>query len=169
MTADPLISLPREATRRLWWLLFLATGLLAVGVNLPMLTISQFIVMETSFSVVSGIYQLLLNGQILLFLLVALFSLVLPVLKIVALFRILRVKHGNPVVVSRYLHLMHEYGRWSMLDVLVVAVLIVAVKLGTIASIEIHIGLYVFAAAVLLIMYVTNRVVRLTADATKRV
>lgn len=106
--------------------------------------------METSFSVISGIYQLLLNGQI------------LPVLKIVVLFRILSLKHGDPVAISRYLRLMHEYGRWSMLDVLVVAVLIVAVKLGTIASVEIHFGLYVFAAAVLLIMFITNRVVNLT-------
>ena len=162
MSEDPLISLPQETARRLWWLLLLATLLLAVGVNFPMLTISQFIVMKTSFSVVSGIYQLLVNGQILLFILVALFSLVLPVLKIVVLFRILSVKHGNPMVISRYLRLMHEYGRWSMLDVLVVAVLIVAVKLGTIASIEIHFGLYVFAAAVLLIMYITNRVVNMT-------
>jgi paraquat-inducible protein A len=162
MTQAPQISLPQDAARRLWWLLLLATILLAVGVNFPMLTISQFFVMETSFSVISGIYQLLLNGQILLFILVALFSLILPVLKIVVLFRILSVKHGDPVAISRYLRLMHEYGRWSMLDVLVVAVLIVAVKLGTIASIEIHFGLYVFAAAVLLIMYITNRVVSLS-------
>jgi len=154
--------LPQRTARRLWWLLVLATVLLVVGINFPMLTISQFIVMKTSFSVMSGIYQLLLNGQILLFLLVALFSLVLPVLKIFVLFRILSVKHGNPVVIGSYLRLMHEYGRWSMLDVLVVAVLIVAVKLGTVASIEIHFGLYVFAAAVLLIMYITNRVVNLS-------
>jgi paraquat-inducible protein A len=167
MTKAPLISLPQGSARRLWWLLLLATLLLVVGVNFPILTISQFIVMETSFSVVSGIYQLLINGQILLFLLVALFSLVLPVLKILVLFRILSVRHGNPVVIGRYLRLMHEYGRWSMLDVLVVAVLIVAVKLGTIASIEIHFGLYVFAAAVLLIMYITNRVVSLTEKATR--
>ena len=167
MTVDPLNSLPQQTTRRLWWLLLLATGLLAAGVNTPMLTISQFIVMKTSFSVVSGIYQLLINGQILLFLLVALFSLVLPVFKIFLLFRILSVKHGNPIVIGRYLHLMHEYGRWSMLDVLVVAVLIVAVKLGTVASIEIHFGLYVFAAAVLLIMYITNRVVKLSDSSQK--
>jgi paraquat-inducible protein A len=155
--------------RWLWWLLVLATVLLAIGVNYPMLTISQFIVMKTSFSVVSGIYQLLVNGQILLFLVVALFSLVLPILKIFMLFRVLSVKHGNPLIISRYLHLMHEYGRWSMLDVLVVAVLIVAVKLGTVASVEIHFGLYVFGASVLLIMYITNRVVNLTAGAKNHI
>ncbi len=57
---------------------------------------------------------------------------------------------------KRYLHLMHEYGRWAMLDVMVVAILIVTVKLGAIASIKVHIGLYVFGAAVLLIMLVTH-------------
>lgn len=57
---------------------------------------------------------------------------------------------------------MHEYGRWAMLDVMVVAVLIVAVKLGAIVSVEIHYGLFVFGAAVLLIMLVTRRVVHLT-------
>ena len=57
---------------------------------------------------------------------------------------------------------MHLYGKWSMLDVFVVAVLVVAVKLGTLASVEMRYGLYFFSAAVLLTMFVTARVVRLT-------
>ena len=64
--------------------------------------------------------------------------------------------------VKRYLHLMHEYGRWAMLDVMVVAILIVTVKLGALASVEVHVGFYVFAAAVLLIMFITHRVIRLS-------
>ena len=62
---------------------------------------------------------------------------------------------------KRYLHLMHDYGRWAMLDVMVVAVLIVTVKLGAIASIKVHLGLYVFGAAALLIMLITHKVVHL--------
>ena len=58
---------------------------------------------------------------------------------------------------------MHEYGRWAMLDVMVVAVLIVTVKLGALASIEIHPGLYIFGTAVLLIMFATQQVVSLLA------
>jgi len=45
-----------------------------------------------------------------------------------------------------------------MLDVFVVALLIVTVKLEAIASIEIHSGLYVFGAAVLLIMLITHQI-----------
>lgn len=56
---------------------------------------------------------------------------------------------------------MHDYGRWAMLDVMVVAILIVTVKLGAIASIQVHSGLYVFGLAVLLIMFITHQVVNM--------
>ena len=58
---------------------------------------------------------------------------------------------------------MHLFGKWSMLDVFVVAVLVVTVKLGAIASVEARYGLYAFTVAVFLTMYVTARVVRLTS------
>jgi paraquat-inducible protein A len=57
---------------------------------------------------------------------------------------------------------MHLYGKWSMLDVFVVAVLVVAVKLGAIADVEMRFGLYAFAASVLLTMFITARIVALT-------
>lgn len=67
---------------------------------------------------------------------------------------------------KRMLNLMHEYGRWAMLDVLVVAVLVVMVKLGAFASIQVHPGLYLFAAAVLMIMLLTGVVVKLHEQLT---
>lgn len=155
-------TLTAPEARRLRWLLVLSSVLLAIGLVTPMLTISQFIFISNSFSVVSGTYQLFKNGQYLLFLLIAGFSILLPLLKLLLLFKL-----SSPTIVSgpatqRYLRLMHDYGRWAMLDVLVVAILVVTVKLGAIASIEVHYGLYTFGAAVLLIMLVTNRIAKLT-------
>jgi paraquat-inducible protein A len=49
-----------------------------------------------------------------------------------------------------------------MLDVFIVAILVVTVKLGAIASVEARYGIYLFTVAVLLTMYVTSRVVNLT-------
>jgi paraquat-inducible protein A len=163
-TTEEVLQLPPSAARRLWWLLVLASLLLAVGLTAPILTISQFILIKDSFSVVSGVYELLKNGNLLLFVVVAGFSIVLPLLKIWVLFRLLRNNGTDSPAMARYLHLMHDYGRWSMLDVLVVAVLVVVVKLGTIASIEIHYGLSVFGAAVLLIMFITHRLVKLMGN-----
>ena len=81
--------------------------------------------------------------------------------KIILLFNLLHPNTTEPARRKKLLHLMHEYGRWAMLDVMVVAVLIVTVKLGALASIEIHPGLYIFGLAVLLIMYITQQVVSL--------
>ncbi len=156
--------LPHRQAELLWWLLVLASILLAIGLVSPMLTLTRFVFFEDSFSVLSGIVELFKTGRYGLFVIIALFSIVLPVLKIAVLFRLVGNQAESPQQVKRYLHLMHEYGRWSMLDVLVVAILIVTVKLGAIASIEIHAGLYVFGAAVLLIMFITQRVVKLTDD-----
>jgi paraquat-inducible protein A len=49
-----------------------------------------------------------------------------------------------------------HYGKWSMLDVFVVALLLVIVKLGVLATVEVHYGIYMYAAAGLLIMLCTT-------------
>lgn len=126
-----------------------------------MLTLTKMVFISNSFSIVSGIWQLLQDGHFLLFVLVASFSIILPVAKIILLFNLLHPNTTEPARRKKLLHLMHEYGRWAMLDVMVVAVLIVTVKLGALASIEIHPGLYIFGLAVLLIMYITQQVVSL--------
>ncbi len=157
---DQTLVIPEKKAKKLRWLLMLATFLFVLGIFLPMITISKFIIVKNSFSVISGVIELLRNGQILLFIIVAGFSIVLPIMKIKVLFKLLSQKAMDNPKIKRYLHLMHEYGRWAMLDVMVVAVLIVTVKLGAIASIKVHFGLFVFGAAVLLIMLITNKVVR---------
>jgi len=145
-------------------LLLLATGLFIAGLILPMLTITKLLMFHHSFSVLTGVYELWQNGHFLLFMLVAGFSIVAPFLKIAVLFRLILHRGPHSPSFDRLLHLMHEYGRWAMLDVMVVAVLIMTVKLGAIASIEVHSGLFVFGLSVLLIMFVTRWVVRLRPD-----
>ncbi len=62
---------------------------------------------------------------------------------------------------KKVLELIHRFGRWSMLDVFVVAILVVLVKLGAIGDVEKHIGLYAYAGAAILIMVLTNRIIKL--------
>lgn len=142
----------------------LSLALLCAGVFSPVITLKKLVVFENTYSVFEGSLQLLRDGQLLLFLLITGFSIVLPVLKIVVLMMILRHRQDHHARFRRYLHWMHVYGKWSMLDVFVVAVMVVAVKLGMIASVEMRYGLYFFAASVLLTMLVTARVVYLTND-----
>lgn len=123
---------------------------------MPMLTITQFLVIRDDFSVISGITELWKAEKYVLFFVIGTFSILMPLAKLGLLFRLLfATDHPSPVKM-KLLNLVHDYGRWAMLDVMVVAMLIVTVKLGAIASIQIHPGLYVFGAAVLLIMLTTQ-------------
>ncbi len=138
-------------------LVFLIPGLVA-----PIITLTKFLLIENTFSILSGTIQLLKEGQVFLFVLITGFSIIIPLLKIVVLFRLLSINKINASNLDKYLHWMHLYGKWSMLDVFVVAVLVVTVKLGAIANVEMHYGLYFFSAAVILTMIITARIVKLT-------
>jgi paraquat-inducible protein A len=136
----------------------LAALLLTVGLVSPLLTLKTFFVLRNSFSVLSGICDLWLGGRYFLSVLLLLFSVVLPVGKLLFLATcIVNCRRGQPVN-RRILDWIHDFGRWGMLDVLAAAVLIVTVKLGAIASVEVHWGLYCFATSVLLIMLITHRI-----------
>lgn len=146
-----------------------AALLLAVGLFAPIATMNKFILVQNTFSVLSGVLALFQEGQFFLFILITGFSVVLPVLKLGVLYRLVSRNAAMQEQTKRLLHWMHLYGKWSMLDVFVVAVLVVLVKLGAIASVEMRYGLYAFAASVLLTMFVTARIVSLLDEPHKDV
>jgi len=135
---------------------------LLVGLVAPIITLRKFVLIQNTFSILSGAIELLLEGQIFLFLVITGFSVVLPILKLWVLYRLASKKEVPKETTKKQLHWMHVYGKWSMLDVFVVAVLVVAVKLGAIADVEMRFGLYAFAASALLTMLITSRIVSLT-------
>lgn len=160
---EPFSTIPKTSAWRLQIILWLALGFFLVGISTPLITLNKFVVFESSFSVLGGIVELFKQGQWLLFVIIGMFSVVFPLIKMSVLQMILSsAKASNSATISTLLHWMHELGRWAMLDVMVVAILIVTVKLGAIASIKVHYGLYLFGTAVLLIMLITHRVMKLT-------
>jgi len=164
MLAIVINSLTTKQTRLILRLMLLATSVLfIIGMLAPMIHIQKFIFIKNTFSIVSGISQLFSEGQWFLFIIIGLFSLVLPIIKLVILFILTGHYSENSQSMHKHLHWMHVYGKWSMLDVFVVALLVVSVKLGAIANIEMRYGLYAFAAAVILMMIITAGVIRLHA------
>jgi len=151
------------ATARLLKMLTaVAAVLLGIGLVAPIITLHKFMLIHNTLSVLSGVLLLLEEGQYFIFLIIGCFSVVVPILKLVILYILVSGIQASDARMKKYLHWMHLYGKWSMLDVFVVAVLVVAVKLGVIASVEMHYGLYAFTGSVLLTMYVTARVVKLS-------
>ncbi|MCW4255746.1 MAG: paraquat-inducible protein A, partial [Candidatus Thiodiazotropha taylori] len=78
------------AARRLMLLLLLSSGFLIAGLWLPMLTLTKFLFIANSFSVISGVVELYNRDQWFLFVAVGLFNVLLPLFKLVFLFLLLR-------------------------------------------------------------------------------
>jgi len=136
---------------------FLIIGLLA-----PIFTITKLILIQDTFSIISGIQQLIEDKQWFLFFLITGFSIILPIIKIIVLSLLVSHKIDSSSKNKKYLNWINQIGKWSMLDVFVIAILVVTVKLGPIVNIEINIGLYAFAISVILVMIVTSQIVKLT-------
>jgi paraquat-inducible protein A len=88
------------------------------------------------------------------------FSIIFPFVKLAALSVIwyIRLPEERRAWILHWLGLL---GKWSMLDVYVVAILIVLVKLGPLAKVEPRIGVYLFAAAIGASMLTTMHLDRL--------
>ena len=153
----------QTSSNKKWLLLLilLAATLLAVGLVAPIITFKKFIFIQNTFSILTGTWNLLKEGQFFLFLIISIFSIVLPIFKLGLLTRLVLSSSSINAGSEKILALIHRFGRWSMLDVFVVSILVVVVKLGAIADVEKHLGLYAYAAAAILIMLITNMIVKI--------
>jgi paraquat-inducible protein A len=143
---------------------FIVSAMLVAGAVLPMFTFSQFYIFNDTFSLASGIFHLLTQGEPLLFIIVFSFSILMPAWKMYLLYRLLHAQDGDNTRRHRQLHVLSFLGKWSMLDVFVVAILVVTVKLGAIASITVHFGIYLFTLAVLASMLLTHKIAALAGS-----
>lgn len=125
---------------------------LVIGVTAPLLTLQKLYFIENTISLISTIKSLYNDREWLLFIIILVFSLVIPVIKITSLLLITNLDYNPGSALDKTLSLIETLGKWSMLDVFVVALLLVSVKLGALAKVEVHYGLYVFAASVILTM-----------------
>ena len=133
-------------------LLLGALGLLVLGVTAPILTLEKFYIFANTVSLWSALRQLIAEGEWGLFALLGGFSVAFPIAKIITLAVIWNLETAGSAAHERHLRWLTTYGKWSMLDVFVVALLVVSVKLGSLATATVEYGIYVFAASVLLTM-----------------
>ena len=142
-------------------LLAISAGLLAIGLIAPIITFTKFVFIHNTFSILSACWNLLKQGQIFLFVVIFLFSVILPIIKLALLTRLVLMDSIITASTKKFLEWIHRFGKWSMLDVFIVAILVVVVKLGAIGNVEKHIGLYAYAGAAMLIILLTHNIVSL--------
>jgi paraquat-inducible protein A len=123
--------------------------LFATGIFFPFFHVTKFWVFDDAVSVVGGIFTLFKEGEYFLFAVLTLFTLVFPCVKL-GLLAIVWLEREHDLAKVRKLHgWVESLGKWSMLDVFVVAILIVAMKSAAVANIHIGLGLYLFTFSVI--------------------
>lgn len=122
-----------------------------VGLFAPMMTLHKggwIFKEESTYSVLGGIKDLSASGNTWIAVLIFVFSIVFPFFKIVLLsWSWLTKMHSH---FRRVVAVVGVLGKWSMLDVFVVALLVCLVKVGDLVKVEIRWGLFSFCISVLL-------------------
>jgi len=122
----------------------------------------------TSYSILGGILELMRTDSLALGLILLAFSVVFPAFKLATLWWAVTVlRQGKPGAAA--LWITHHCGKFSMLDVMVIAVFIVAIK-GLPGDTEVTIawGLFAFAGAVVLSIVASLQVKRLEQASADR-
>jgi paraquat-inducible protein A len=138
------------------WALLLAAAILYVPANLyPVMTVIS-LGQGTPDTILSGVEELAHAGMWPLALLVFFASITVPVLKLIGLTVMListQMRSHRRLRDRTVLYRIVEFvGRWSMIDVFMISILVGLVQLGNLATIEPGIGAVSFACVVILTM-----------------
>jgi paraquat-inducible protein A len=130
-------------------MLILSLLLLAAGLMLPALSIGNFL-FRKDYSILQGVWSFWKAGNYFLFVIVGLFSVVLPVLKtLLGAYVWFAVPRGDARA-AKLVGFVAALSKWSMLDVFIIALTVLVIDGSLLTSADIHIGIIAFAAAVLL-------------------
>lgn len=130
------------------FLIILSSVTLTLGVVLPIMKFESFYFFDETTSIIDIIATLYVSEEYLLAILVAGFSVVFPFTKQMAvLLEALNLNRQRRGALAKLIPLL---SKWSMMDVLLVALVIVAAKLSGVASAFSQIGLWFYASSTLL-------------------
>jgi len=139
------------------WALLIAAVICYVPANVyPIMEVTS-LGQDQADTILSGVIFLAVHGMWPLAAIVFIASVVVPVLKIILLatltLSVQRRSQWRPRDRARLYRVVEAVGRWSMVDVYVVTILVALVHLGSLASVEAEIGAFFFGAVVVLTMF----------------
>ncbi|MDJ0609813.1 MAG: paraquat-inducible protein A [Kiloniellales bacterium] len=139
------------------WALVLAAYILYVPANLlPVMTVISFGKGEAD-TIMSGVRALIAGGDWPIALLVFLASVTIPVAKLFALTFLLVSVHlksrWRPKDRTFLYRCIEFIGRWSMIDIFVISILVALIKLENVATIEAGFGAVCFAGVVIITIF----------------
>lgn len=138
------------------WALLLTAAVLYLPANLlPIMTV-RTLGQGSPDTILSGVMTLLQHGMFPIAAVVFIASIVVPSFKLFGLALLLISVQRHQPLSARQRILMYRFiewiGRWSMLDIFVIAILVAIVNFGSLASVEAGLGAMAFASVVILTM-----------------
>ncbi len=138
------------------WALTIAACILYIPANLyPIMTVVRFGQGEPS-TILGGVELLIHTGMWPIAALVFFASIVVPVMKLICLVYLLLSVHWRvtwrPRDRTLLFRVIEAVGRWSMVDIFMISILVALVSLGSIATVEPGAGAIAFAAVVIITM-----------------
>lgn len=146
-------------------MLLLALALFLAGLFRPFTQVTKLWLFDDDVSVYSGLITLFKERELFLFGILLIFTVVFPFVKISALLALWLNPGLKLQQMAKVYSFVSNISKWSMLDVFVVAVLVVLVRSGGVATIKAQDGLLLFCASVVLTQIVsewTGRIARKT-------
>ncbi|WP_312936053.1 paraquat-inducible protein A [Pseudomonas sp.] len=141
---------------RTWALLFTAMILYIPANLLPIMTVSS-LGQGTPDTIMSGVITLMKHGMVPIAGVVFVASILVPTFKLIGIALLLYSVQRHQPLSARQRIWMYRFiefiGRWSMLDIFVIAILVAVVNFGRIASVEANLGAVAFATVVILTMF----------------
>jgi paraquat-inducible protein A len=125
-----------------------ASVCLALGVSLPIIKLTKFVFFTYEHSLISTVNALIRSGQLFLGITVLIFSILLPVAKLLYLLLLSSLPQRELRRLSRQLKALEWLGKWSMHDVLVLSLSIFFIKSQGVYDAKSLNGVYFFTAAV---------------------
>ena len=138
-------------------LLATAFASLGFGLVIPTITFKELVFWKHTFSILTGIESLYHDRQFFLAALVGLFSVIFPIIKLCMLTVIWCLPLPRQIRI-RFVRYLGMLGKWSMLDVFIVAIMIVISRMSGMMDAVPRAGIYVFALSILCSMIVTMRI-----------
>jgi paraquat-inducible protein A len=139
------------------WALVLAAVIFYIPANLLPITVVVSLGKEQSDTIMSGVIYFIHTGMWAIALVIFVASILVPMLKLIMLtFLLITVQRKSawrPKDRTRLYRITEAVGRWSMVDIYVVTILVALVDLGNLATIKVGPGAGFFAAVVVITMF----------------
>ena len=139
------------------WALVLAAIIFYIPANVLPITMTTSMGKVQADTIMSGVIYFMVSGSWAIALVIFIASIFVPLLKILVLSYLLisvqRKSDWRPHDRTRLYRITEVVGRWSMLDIFVITILVALVKLGSLAAIEAGPAAVFFAAVVVMTMF----------------